>query len=266
MNGRLTIEDFDLDLTNASGVVQRLPNDAQGLSWESNTEVIDWWPTSSQLGQTFYLNKRNAAPNMASQETERMVVAWGWVKDKVQPLVLDIGSPGTAGTFRDNKGTLTVSGGGADIWGTSDQFFFGHQILNGDGTINVKLNSMTNPNSSAKAGIMIRESLAANSRYAGLFVTPTNGIQFQRRTSTGGTTSANIVTGASPRYLRLKRTGDTFTASASTDGVNYTNVGSIVISGFSSFTRAGLGVTAHNNASSCSAVFQSLRVVPGNLN
>ena len=47
------------------------------------------------------------------------------------------------------------------------------------------MTSIQNTNPWAKAGVMIRETLATNSKHASMFLTPGNGVGFQRRVVTG---------------------------------------------------------------------------------
>ena len=63
----------------------------------------------------------------------------------------------------------------------TDAFHFVYQSLTGDGTIIARMASITNTNSWAKAGVMIRENLDANARHAMVVVTPRSGVAFQRR-------------------------------------------------------------------------------------
>ena len=57
-----------------------------------------------------------------------------------------------------------MTAGGADIWGTSDQFRYAYQQRTGDFDISVRVESLTQADLYSKAGLMARESLAANSR------------------------------------------------------------------------------------------------------
>lgn len=86
-----------------------------------------------------------------------------------------------------NTGTgLGITGSGADIWGTLDEFHFAYQTLTGNGELIARVTALTNTNLNAKAGVMVRESLSANARYGFMMMTPTvNGSAFQRRLTTG---------------------------------------------------------------------------------
>jgi hypothetical protein len=78
----------------------------------------------------------------------------------------DIGTPADAGSASDTNGAWSVSGGGADIQGTADQFNFASTNFTGDGTMIVQVTSLQNsdPGSGwAKAGLMFRNDSTAGS-------------------------------------------------------------------------------------------------------
>ena len=64
-----------------------------------------------------------------------------------------------AGSASATANSFSVTGGGVDIWGSSDQFQFVYQTLVGDGEIVARVDSLQNVNDWAKAGVMIREDL-----------------------------------------------------------------------------------------------------------
>ncbi len=109
---------------------------------------------------------------------------------------------------------------------------------------------------------MIRASLNANSAHAFVAVTPGNGVAFQYRSTAGGSSVNNNTTGfVAPYWVRLVRSGNTFTGYRSPDGVTWTQIGSTTIS-MTSTVYAGLAVTAHNSSSLCTAIFDNV-TLPG---
>jgi hypothetical protein len=175
----------------------------------------------------------------------------------------DIGAVGAAGGATHNGGVFTILGSGADIWSGSDEFRYVSQAATGDCSIVARVASMTNTNSQAKAGIMIRESSAANSRYVGVFVTPGAGLRFQRRSSTGGNTSNTTVSGVSaPRYIRLTRAGNVFTAHYSANGTAWTQIGSAQTIAMTSSTLLGMAVSSRADGTLCTATMDSVTAVP----
>ena len=171
----------------------------------------------------------------------------------------DIGGPTLAGSFSDSgSGTITVSGSGADIWNNADQFRYAYFTLTGDGSITAQVTTQTNTDAWAKAGVMLRDSLAAGAKQASVFITPGNGVAFQRRLATGGASTNNQTgagTAATPIWLRLTRSGTTVSGYRSADAVTWTLVASDTIAFSQPTIYAGLAVTSHTNAAVSTATF-----------
>ena len=170
----------------------------------------------------------------------------------------DVGAVGVAGSTAISSGTYTVAGSGSDVWNAADAFRYVYQTLSGDGEIVAHVASEQNTSVWAKAGVMIRETTAPNSTYAFMLVTPASGVAFQRRLTTGSNAVGTTVGGiAAPVWLRVKRVGSTFTGYRSSDGVAWTQVGSATVS-MGTNVLIGLAVTSHNNAVTCTTVFDSV--------
>ncbi len=174
----------------------------------------------------------------------------------------EIGSPGQPGDAYFDGSTWTVSGGGADVGGTSDQFHYAARGFTGDGSVTARVTSMVNADPNAKAGVMIRDGFGANAAYAYVFVTPGNGVRFEYRTAAGAASaSAGQVGGAAPAWVRLFRSGNQFTGYYSTDGRSWTQIGASPTLAVSGTALAGLAVTAHNNNLIGAATFTDVRIV-----
>jgi regulation of enolase protein 1 (concanavalin A-like superfamily) len=176
----------------------------------------------------------------------------------------DLGPVGISGSADYAAGVFTVEGSGVDINGTADSFHFVRQPASGDCDIRVRVSSQTNTNTWAKAGVMIRESLQPGSRHAIMVVTPGNGFRFQYRATTDATTPSSAYGGSlnsSPNnWVRLTRTGNTFTGYKSIDGVNWTQVYSTTIA-MGSGTYIGLPVCSHDNTALSTVTFDNVSVV-----
>lgn len=172
----------------------------------------------------------------------------------------DIGAPAVAGSAAYSNGTYTVRGAGADIWDTADQFRFVYQQMSGDVEVIARVASLTNTNSWAKAGVMVRESLTAGSKHAMTLVSAANGYAFQRRPLTGEYSEhTSGGSGSAPGWLRLVRTGDTFEAYRSSTGSSWTRIGSDTIP-MNDTVYVGLAVTSHNTSTAATAVFDGVRI------
>jgi len=188
----------------------------------------------------------------------------------------DIGAVGVAGGSSSNAGAFTSLASGTDIWNADDQFHFIYQPTAGNCTIIARVTSLQNMNVWAKTGVMIRQSLDANAKNVFLGITPTttNGIRFQNRAAAGGTTvTSHSRTGngsSIPRWLRIVRSGDTFTASRSSNGSSWTTMGSVTVS-MAGTVFIGIATTSHDNALTTSATCTNVSLtlstpaVPGGL-
>ncbi|MDA1039253.1 MAG: pre-peptidase C-terminal domain-containing protein, partial [Planctomycetota bacterium] len=101
----------------------------------------------------------------------------------------DIGKTELLGDAAFGAGVFTVAGAGAAVGGTSDAFRFAWQTLTGNGSITARVTQNQNTDPLAKAGIEIRESLAANSKHVAMVTTAARGPQLISRSTTGGTSS-----------------------------------------------------------------------------
>ena len=174
----------------------------------------------------------------------------------------DIGAVGAAGSSTYAGGTFTVTGAGADVWGTADALQYAYRQVSGDFTIVARVASIQGINSWTKAGVMVRNSLSASAAQAYQLVaySPTKGVPFQRRRTDGDisySTSGSLST--APRWVKLVRSGSTITGYESADGVNWTLVGSDTFT-MGNSVLVGLGVSSHVAGTTASATFDNVSV------
>jgi hypothetical protein len=140
----------------------------------------------------------------------------------------------------------------------ADNFYFVHQPLAGNGSITVRVTSLTGriaplapgprpPDGVqpwAKAGIMIKANTTPGSAYAAVMATGGHGdrLQYDYTQDTAGL--AGTVGSASPRWLRLSRSGDLLTGYDSTDGTHWNTIGTANLAGLPSTVQAGLFATS----------------------
>jgi regulation of enolase protein 1 (concanavalin A-like superfamily) len=175
----------------------------------------------------------------------------------------DIGAVGVPGYANYASGTFTVKGAGADVWGTADAMRFVYQSLPGDGEIVARVASVQNVAAWVKAGVMIRQSLDPGSAHGFMLVSAGKGLAFQRRTQAGGI-SANTAGGAgtAPAWVKLARRGQTITASRSSDGVAWSQVGQATVA-LSGSVYVGLAVSSHDTTRTATALFDGVKVTGG---
>ena len=167
----------------------------------------------------------------------------------------------SGGPARSGQGCMTIPPVGPGGEAVSDNFYFVRRPLAGNGSITVRITSLTgllpaNPNTPvgpnapidtrpglvpwAKAGIIIKESTQPGSAYAAMMVTADHGVRMQDDYTNDTAGQVGAVSPASPRWLRLTRSGDTITGYDSADGTHWTQVGAVRLAGLPSTVQAGL--------------------------
>jgi hypothetical protein len=175
---------------------------------------------------------------------------------------VDIGSVGAAGSASVSGGGYTVAGAG-NISGSADNFRFVYQPLSGDGEIKARLNSVGSTGTSGRIGVAIRESLTSASKNAFMGISPDGTFRWQRRASTGGTTSSTTSgTGTPPNaWARLVRTNGMFYGYKSVNGTNWTLVRSRSIT-IATNIYVGLAVASGTSNVLNSSTFTNVTVIP----
>ncbi|HEY2153862.1 MAG TPA: PKD domain-containing protein [Vicinamibacterales bacterium] len=177
-----------------------------------------------------------------------------------------VGSVGLLGTGTYSNGTFTMSGSGADIWGTSDAFEYVNQSASTDVQIVARVATIQSTNAFAKAGVMMRSGTGSSDAHVVLDTRPDGSLEFMTRASFGSATT--FVAGGyqlTPVWLKLVRSGNQVTGSVSTDGTSWQVVGTTP----ASFSAAGapytvgLAVTSHDQSQLNTSMFDHVSVTAG---
>lgn len=165
-------------------------------------------------------------------------------------------------------GTYTITGSGNDIWGNSDGFYYAYKTFDDPGEpfdLMVRHNGFTGgTNGWRKGGIMIRQSLAADSRNAMVVLAANDNFRGQTRPQDGaGSGSSGPGSRPTPRYARIRYLGDgrTFEYWNSTDGVSWSDKQTRTFNAGHELTGPfylGLGVTAHDTSEQTTVTFDEL--------
>jgi len=131
--------------------------------------------------------------------------------------------------FVETPSSITMSGGGADIYNGTDQFRFAYKQLTGDGSITVRVDNVQTLASWTKSGVMMRESLDTLAVQAHVITAAAQSlVEWMYRTPTGNTTTTQFNTPANstplPVWLRLTRAGNVFTGEYSMNGTTWTKI------------------------------------------
>jgi hypothetical protein len=167
------------------------------------------------------------------------------------------------GSTTHRAGTLTQLGSGI-IGSSSDKLRFTYQTLTGDGEIVAKISSLETNGDASRAGVMIRDSLAANSMQIFLGMSGRNDFRWDSRTTTGGSTSTSKIHmgTVSHSWVKLVRSGATVSAYTSADGISWTLQGSTTNTTFAATCYIGLAVASGSDQTRDTSQFSNLSVAP----
>jgi ABC-type transport system involved in multi-copper enzyme maturation permease subunit len=177
-------------------------------------------------------------------------------------IALGVGPGMTGSCGKHGAGSECVATVGPEGQEVSDSFYFVHQTLTGDGSITVRVASLTgvldtggpgqDPSPGlvpwAKAGLIVKASTTQGSAYAAVLVTGAHGVRMQYDYVHDVAGSP----GPAPRWLRLTRTGDRVTGAESTDGTRWTAVGTARLPGLPATVQAGMFATSPQYAEAVS--------------
>jgi hypothetical protein len=175
-----------------------------------------------------------------------------------------IGNPLLPGSQTVLTNGLTITGGGADIAGTNDQFEFSYNLVSGNFDMAVRLAGLSLSDTWAKAGLMARESLPPGGRFAASLATPSiNGCFFEWRDPAGsGSQSGGSFPDNYPNtWLRLNRVGNLFSGFASYDGQTWTLLASQTIA-MSNQLYLGFAVDSDETNQTVTAQFLQITNTP----
>ena len=163
-------------------------------------------------------------------------------------LTQSIAVTGGGGNYASSSSTYSIEGTGTDVAGTSDQFQYIYQTGGTGCSIVAKVTALQNTNAAAKVGVMIRETLNANSRHVSAILFPASGGgALLARSTTGGTATSTTVTGiAAPYWVKVTRSGSTFKAYRSSNGTTWTQMGATQTVTMASSVYIGLIDCSHS--------------------
>jgi len=143
----------------------------------------------------------------------------------------DIGSVQHTGTAEFRNGAFRVQSSGTNVLSESDSCHFVFKPVQGVSEIVARVTKVQLTDPWARAGLMMRESLAADSRHVFLSVTAARGGVFQWRERLGEETSVTLDRAmVVPYWLKLKRDGNIFTALRSPNGKRWAQVDRLTMS------------------------------------
>lgn len=146
-------------------------------------------------------------------------------------LSADVGTPVVSGSasYWESEDSFRVMGSGV-VSGTQDSFQFVYRVQSSDFELVRRVAEITPSSADARAGLMIRNTLDANSTYVWASVDGLGQVRWQHRNAAGGSTTTALGGIQSfPVWLRLVRQGTSFSGFQSSDGQNWQPIYSTTI-------------------------------------
>ena len=172
----------------------------------------------------------------------------------------DFGNPPLNSAVTVAGNGINVTAAGSDFGGFVDQGSLSYQTYSGNFDVCVRVAALGLSDIFAKAGIMAREDLSNNGRFAAALATPAmNGTFFEWRDPVGAmANSAGSFPANYPNtWLRLQRVGNTFTGYAGYDGQTWTVLGGDTIT-MSNRVYLGFWVSSHGTNQVTTAQFRDM--------
>jgi len=171
--------------------------------------------------------------------------------------------PGVKLVFDTAKGEYTITGGGANVWATSDAFYFVWKQVSGDVTLSADVQwTGTSATEHRKAMLMIRQTLDPGSAYADA-VGHGNGLtSLQFRGAANENTYQVVAADEGPRpvQLRIARKGSRITMYFGKPGSELQAAGPVEFIGMQAPFYVGLGVCSHVATTLETAVFSNVKL------
>ena len=240
---------------------------SDGVIWEkkNTTTIANAISTSSYLVGIAVGNSASGTSTTAT--VDNVTVADLAVGGSVGTMIAaNIGAPSPAGSDSEGGGVYTVTGGGAGIsTGTTDNCRYLYFPVSNSSTCTVtaRIVSMAGGTTSARAGVMIRETTANNSRHSSMLAERSGAWRYIYRTGIGstatGSTSSVVI---KPYWVRLQRAGDVIRAYRSSDGSTWVQNGTDQPIAMASQVLGGLAVSSRANNALALAAFDNVTIDP----
>ncbi len=156
-----------------------------------------------------------------------------------------------------------LTGAGIGVSGIADAVLFESAKQTGNFQALLRIQSLTSSGVAPEAGVMLRESTAADARFAMIAATP-DAFTYGSRTTTGGSVSKTPVTASAQFpdvWVLIERIGDTIEFATSSDGVNFDSAGSTVIASLADDVVLGLFVSSGTAGVDARAVVTDYTVI-----
>lgn len=169
--------------------------------------------------------------------------------------------PGCKAQYDPAKGEYRITGGGANMWGSTDAFYFVWKKVSGDVTLGADIQWVgTSAAEHRKAVLILRQSLDPGSPYADA-VSHGNGLtSLQFRGAASEQTYQIVAAEDGPSRLRIVKKGSRFTMYFGKPGAELKSSGPVEFVSLQEPFYVGLGVCSHVATTLETAVFSNVKL------
>lgn len=223
----------------------------------TNSQIVLLAVSTLSFGQTYQITARSVS-DLA--EPPNLIGAGGVAAFRAMEFLPEGVGIASGPTVRISADTFTLTGGGADLGGTGDQFQFAWQNRSGNFDVQVRVATVTASSPFVHAGLMARTATDTNAPFAGVFASsPQLGCFFETRATPGVRSAVLSPPGDFPpnypwTYLRLRRAGNQYTGFGSHNGEAWIQLGTAEITMPASI-QLGLVVCSQNPNETATAEF-----------
>jgi len=209
---------------------------------------------------------RIAIPIVSASALFCVAAVLGWPQTKTLGLFTDEGSvgqtpPGCQAAYDAAKAEYRITGGGANIWGSTDAFYFVWKKMSGNLSLQADVAFLgTSAAEHRKAVLMVRQSLDPGSAYADA-VSHGNGLTSLQFRGIAGESTYQVFTQVDePARVRIVREGSRFTMFSGKPDGELKPSGPVEYVSLKDPVYVGIGVCSHVATTLETAVFSNVRL------
>lgn len=151
----------------------------------------------------------------------------------------------TGGSYSESSGTHTLSTTSGNWYGTADNLRLVSAPVTGDFTVIGRI-AARGGSAWSKGAITVRDGLGASSRYIAGLIFPSNGYNWEARTSQGGQAiQGTLAPGSAPGWCRIQRKENLFILSISSNGSSWTQLTALTIA-MADTVEVGMGLAGQH--------------------
>jgi len=175
----------------------------------------------------------------------------------------DVGGPAIQGStvYNAATGEFHITGAGANMWAKEDQFQYVYRQMTGNFTVSASLKFLGTGAGHRKGGIVVRQDLEIDSKYAGVMVHGDGMPALQWRSDKGDITNTFNLPFDGPGEFNIKmvRQGVRIYLYVGKNGAEAKEVVHTEVS-FQGPVYVGLGVTSHDAKAKDTLVFSNVKI------